>query len=186
VSIRRPTTPRIEPDPAFLAKLRERGTTRAMNVQATMWHHRNLFRALGGLYEAVLVTATTPRRQRELVILRTGWNCQAEYEFGQHTLMGRDAGLTDAEIWAVTRPLSTTAWADDDRVLLQMADDLYADDMVTDETWAELSARWSVSEVFELICTSLSYRVVSGILNSTGVQLDDGVPGWPSPPDPPV
>ena len=58
-------------------------------------------------------------------------------------------------------------------------------DMVTDETWAELSARWSVSEVFELICTSLSYRVVSGILNSTGVQLDDGVPGWPSPPDPP-
>ena len=26
------------------------------------------------------------------------------------------------------------------------------------------------------------YRVVSGMLNSCGVQLDDGVPGWPTPP----
>jgi hypothetical protein len=27
---------------------------------------------------------------------------------------------------------------------------------------------------------ALCYRVVSGFLNSCGVELDDGVPGWPA------
>jgi 4-carboxymuconolactone decarboxylase len=114
-----------------------------------------------------------------LVILRMGWNCQSEYEFGQHTLMGRDAGLSDEEIYAVTRPLSTFPWAAADRCLLQMVDDLYANDMVSDETWAELSARWEPSDLVELVMTCLTYRTVSGFLNTFGVQLDEGVPGWP-------
>ena len=29
------------------------------------------------------------------------------------------------------------------------------------------------------LVSALTYRVVSGFLNSFGVELDDGVPGWP-------
>lgn len=177
---RRLTVPRVDPIPKVLEASQKR--TKAANVNATMAHHRKLGQAFGQLFQVVLNECETPRRQRELVILRTGWNCQAEYEFGQHTIYGLQNGLTEAEIYATTRPIKTFAWSDEDAVLLQMADDLHSDDAVTDETWAELAARWSVPEIYEFVCACLSYRVVSGLLNTLGVQLDEGVPGWPSAP----
>src|SRR5215813_10048108 len=73
-----------------------------LNVFATMAHHPRLlkrFNVLGGLF---LGRGLLPARERELVILRTGWRTRCEYEFGQHTLLGRQAGLTDEEIRRVT------------------------------------------------------------------------------------
>ena len=109
-----------------------------------------------------------------------GWNCQSIYEFGQHTLFGLAHGITQEEISAVTRPISEHPWSDEERALLQMVDDLHADDCVSDATWAELTARWSTQEVMEFMMAALCYRVVSGFLNSCGVELDEGVPGWPA------
>jgi len=177
MSLRRLTEPRVQPLPTVLEKLRAR--TAAANVGATMAHHRELGVRFGALYDTILNHGQTPRRQREIVILRTGWNCQAEYEFGQHTLFGREAGLTDSEIYAITRPIATYPWSEEDRCLLQMADDLYTDRMITDPTWDELAARWSIAEILEFMSAALAYSVVSGLLNSLGVQLDEGVPGWP-------
>ncbi len=182
MALRRPERARVAPDPEAAAAAREAMRDQphnAVNVRATMALHPGLARALGGLAGFVLNDATTPRRQRELVILRMGWNCQARYEFGQHTLYGKAHGVSDAEVAAVTRPLRTHPWSDEDRVLLQMADDLYTDDCVSDATWAELSARFTVPEIMEFVTSALTYRVVSGFLNSFGVELDEGVPGWP-------
>jgi 4-carboxymuconolactone decarboxylase len=181
VSLRRPERARVAPIAKVVEKARPHA--RAANVRGTMAHHRGLYASLGPVFDVILKQGITPRRQRELVILRTGWNCQAVYEFGQHTLYGREeGGLTDAEIYAVTRPLGTYQWSEDDRVLLQMADDLRADFCVTDETWAELTARWSTPEVTEFVMATMCYMFVSGFLNTMGVELDDGVPGWPSAP----
>ena len=111
--------------------------------------------------------ASTSRRQRGLVILRTGWNCGSQYLFGQHTLLGRDIGITEAEIVALTRPLTTFPWAGDDRVLLQMADELYTDCSVTDPTWAELAARWPPREILEFVMTIGFYFMACGIHNAS-------------------
>ena len=183
MALRRPAAARVQPLPEAVAGAREAMKSmphNAVNVRATMAHHPVLARAFGGFANAVLNECATPRRQRELVILRMGWNCQAQYEFGQHIMYGMAHGVTAEEVAAVTRPLSSHGWADDDRVLLQMADDLYTDDCVTDATWAELTARWSTPEVMELVMAALCYRVVSGFLNTCGVELDEGVPGWPA------
>ena len=69
--------------------------------------------------------------------------------------------------------------AEDDRVLLEMADELYTDCSVTDPTWAELAARWSPKEILEFVMTIGFYFMACGIHNTFGVQLDEGVPGWP-------
>jgi len=111
-----------------------------------------------------------------------GWNCQSVYEFGQHTLFGRDAGLTDSEIYATTRPLSEGSWSPADRAILQLVDDLYTDDCVSDATWQAATQQFSVPDVIHLIAAAGCYRTVSGFLNSAGVQLDEGVPGWPTAP----
>ena len=182
---RRPARARVEPRPNVMAKARERmagSPANAVNVTATMAHNPVFSKAIGRFAATVLTEGEIPPRQRELVILRMGWNCQAVYEFGQHTLFGRDAGLTDEEIYLVTRPLSQGPWADDDRAALQLVDDLYADDCISDATWDDVGRHFSVGQVMELIAAAGCYRVVSGFLNSFGVELDEGVPGWPTPP----
>ncbi len=40
----------------------------------------------------------------------------------------------------------------------------------------------SDEDMLHLVMAAGCHRLVSGVLNSCGVQLDDGVPGWPTPP----
>ncbi len=182
--LRRPAAPRVEPIPEVAEKARARmaeSPANAINVLATMAHNRTYSKAIGKFCQTVLLEGTTTRRQRELAILRMGWNCQAVYEFGQHTLFGLDAGITQDEIYLVTRPISQGTWSADEQALLQATDDLWADDCISDATWADLNEHFTVPEVMELITAACAYRVVSCFLNSFGVQLDEGVPGWPTP-----
>lgn len=182
--MRRPASPRLEPIPEVAAKVRERmadSPANAVNVTATLAHNRVVSRAVGRCAGAILTEGSVAPRQRELAILRMGWNCQAVYEFGQHTLFGRAVGLTDGEIWFVTRPVSEGSWSPADRAVLQIVDDLYTDDCVSDATWAEAIGHFTPAEVVEFVAAAGCYRMVSGLLNSCGVVLDDGVPGWPSP-----
>jgi alkylhydroperoxidase family enzyme len=181
----RPAAPRLEP----IAKVAERARVamadqpvNAVNVMATMAHNRTISKALGGFAQTCLFGGELPRRQVEIAVLRMGWNCQAVYEFGQHTLFGRHAGLSDDEIYLTTRPVAEGNWAPPDAAILQLVDDLYADDCVGDAAWAEAARHFSAADLIHLIATAGCYRVVSGFLNSCGVQLDEGVPGWPAPP----
>lgn len=181
--LRRPSEPRVEPLETAVDKARARlvgSPANAVNVLATMAHNPVFSKAIGRLAATVLTEGAVPPRQRELVILRMGWNCQAVYEFGQHTLFGRDAGLSDSEIYLTTRPLSEGGWRGADLAVLQLADDLYTDDCISGPTWDDLARHFSVSDVIELITTAGCYRLVSGFLNSCGVEVDPGVPGWPT------
>lgn len=185
----RPTAPRIAPvdltaddvDPELAATmagaLTHDGTP--LNIFGTLGRHPKLLKRFNLLGGFLLNKGLLPPRERELVILRIGWNARAEYEFGQHTIIGRQCGLTDDEIAAITRPLDATAWSDGDADLLRMCDELTDDDCVTDATWARLAQRWSEPELAELLVVAGFYRLVSGFLNSAGVQLDEGVPGFP-------
>jgi 4-carboxymuconolactone decarboxylase len=180
--MRRPSSPRLEPIREAAAQARERvaeSPANAINVSATLAHNPVVSRAVYGSAGVILHEGTLVPRLRELAILRMGWNCQAVYEFGQHTLFGRAAGLSEEEIWFVTRPLSHGSWSPADKAILQLVDDLYTDDCVSDATWSEASQHFTPSEVMEFIAAAGCYRMVSGLLNSCGVALDEGVPGWP-------
>jgi 4-carboxymuconolactone decarboxylase len=63
--------------------------------------------------------------------------------------------------------------------VLELADELYTDCGVTDPTWAKLAARWPPKEILEFLMIIGFYYMASGIHNAVGIQLDDGVPGWP-------
>ena len=112
-------------------------------------------------------------RERELVILRTGYNCGSGYEFTQHTRIGLDAGLTEAEIAAIIVGPDDPSWNDADRALLRATDDLTRDHHVSDASWAAL-AELSDKQKMDLVMTVGQYTQVSMMLNSFGVQLDPG------------
>jgi len=183
----RPSSARIEPVVEPDAELQEilagalthDGTP--LNIFGVLGRHPKLLKRFNLLGGFLLNKGLLPAREREIVILRIGWNARARYEFGQHTLIGRRSGLTDDEIVALTRAADDHDWSDDDRALLALADELADDDCVSDATWARLTERWDDAELVELLVLAGFYRMVSGFLNSAGVQLDDGVPGFPEP-----
>jgi 4-carboxymuconolactone decarboxylase len=186
---KRPAQPRIEPiDLDEVTDDELRGVLagaltldgRPLNIFGVLGHHPKLLKRFNLLGGFLLNKGLLPERERELVILRVGWNARAVYEFGQHTVIGRRCGLTDAEIAALTKPVADHEWSADDRALIALADDLADDDCVRDETWSALASRWSDAELVELLVVAGFYRLVSGFLNSAGVQLDDGVPGFPA------
>ena len=176
--MRRPESPRIPP-----TDQRPPNLTTAMNahnVRATLATNPTVASGMAAMGRALLQEGTIPPRARELLILRMGWNCQSRYEFGQHTLMARTVGVTDREIELLTRPLELGEWNAQDRALLEMVDDLYRFDCVSEQTWTELIAHFDHHDILEYMAAPLFYRMVSGMLNSCGVELDDGVPGWPA------
>lgn len=155
---------------------------RPANIFGVMAKHPKLLKRFNLLGGFILNKGLIPVREREIVILRVGANCVSKYEFGQHTVIGRRCGMSDEEITALLRPADAHAWSDDDAALIAMADDLCADDCVSDRTFARLKDRWSEAEIMELTVTAGFYRMVSGFLNSMGVELDDGVPDFPEEP----
>ncbi len=154
-----------------------------LNIFRVLSHHPKLFKRFNLLGGYLLNKGLLPEREREIVILRVGWNAGAVYEFGQHTIIGRRCGLSDDEIAALASDSAAGAdghrWSDDDRDLIALADELCADDCVSEETFARLANRWSEAELVELVVCAGFYRLVSGFLNTMGVPLDPGVPGWP-------
>ena len=112
-------------------------------------------------------------RDRELVILRTGFNCGSGYEFTQHTRIGLDAGLNEAEIEAIKAGPDDPSWSETDRAMMQATDDLTRDHHVSDASWAALSFLTDKQKM-DLVMTVGQYTQVSMMLNSFGVQLDPG------------
>ena len=73
-----------------------------LNIFATLAHHPKALKRWLVFGGHVLAKSTLPERERELLILRVGWRCGSEYEFGQHTVIGRRAGITDDEVRRLT------------------------------------------------------------------------------------
>ena len=149
------------------------------NVIGTMarhWEASKKFQVWA--YHVMGDTSTLVPRERELLILRIGWQCQAEYEWGQHVIFGKEAGLTDEEIARIKAGPEADGWDPFDATLLRAADELHADAFISDATWAALSERYTTQQLMDVVFTVGQYNMVSMALNSFGVQLDDGVAGF--------
>ena len=128
----------------------------------------------------VLAKSTLPPRDRELAILRVGWLCRAEYEFGQHVVIARAAGRHATPRSSASSPgPDAPGWDAGDAALLRAVDELHGDAFVSDATFAALAARYDTRQILDLIFTVGQYQLVSMALNTLGVQLDPGVPGFP-------
>jgi alkylhydroperoxidase family enzyme len=115
-----------------------------------------------------------PPREREIVILRIGYLCKSGYEWTQHVAIGKREGLTEDEIARIKKGAGA-GWAPKDAVLIKVADELHADQFVTDATWKELRAHYTEKQCMDAVFTAGQYTQVSMFLNTFGVQLDQGL-----------
>lgn len=185
----RPSTPRIPPlaeadrDEQATELLAQAGgpAAGATHIFTTLVRHPGLFRKwlpFGGK----LLAGKLPARERELLILRTGWNCRSDYEWAQHVRIGRRAGLTGEEIARVrsAEGADATGWSTFDATLIRAADELHADACLSDATWAALSERFDQAQLIEVPMLVGHYHMVAFALNSLGVQVEDDVAAAPA------
>jgi len=152
---------------------------RLWNVFTTMANHPDLAKDWLTFATHILRRNTLPPRERELLILRIGWLCNSEYEWGQHVRIGEVEGLTDHDIERIAEGPTAAGLSDNDRLLLRAVDELHANAMISTETWQALAKVYDQKQMMDLVFTVGQYNLVSMALNSFGVQLDEGLEGFP-------
>ena len=179
------STPRITPldEKDWTDEAREQlGKTgdagRPFNIFRTLARYPKLLKRWLVFANHILFKSTLPARDREILILRIGWLCQAEYEFAQHVVIGRRAGLTDADIQRIVDGPEAAGWDPFEAALCRAADELRRDAFVSDPTWQALGARYGEEQLMDAVFTVGQYNLVSMVLNSLGVQLDPGLEGF--------
>lgn len=151
--------------------------SQASNVFTTLVRHPGLTRRwlpFGGK----LLAGKLAVRHRELLILRTGWWCGSDYEWGQHVLIGRSSGLSDDEIGRVADGPEASGWSELDAALLRAADELHATSTIGDATWQVLAAHLDVPQLIEVPMVVGHYHMMAFTLNALGVPREPGVPGF--------
>ncbi len=163
------------PEQAELAApiLARRG--KILNIFRTLLNHPDAMRGFLGWGNYVLSKKNSlPAREREIVVLRTGFLCKSGYEWTQHVPIGQRAGLTDLEIAAIKTGAEAPNWSLADAALIRAADDLNARQFVSDANWQTLGAHFSQKQCMDVVFAAAQYTQVSMILNTFGVQLDEG------------
>ena len=148
-------------------------------LYATLVHHPQIFapRLVFGTY--LRAESGLPPQTRELLILRTAWNIRAEYEWAHHVEYAKEAGLSDEQIARVADGPDAPGWSEEQAALLRAADELRREAFVTDATWAALAPHYDTQRLIEIVFTVGGYTMTGLALNSFGVQVEDGYPGFP-------
>jgi alkylhydroperoxidase family enzyme len=110
-------------------------------------------------------------RQREIVIDRTTARCDARYEWGVHVaIFAGPAGLSDEQIRSLAGGgPADGCWGEEDRLLIELCDQLHESATIDDQLWPRLRARFSEEAITELLMLAGYYRTVSYIVNATAL-----------------
>ncbi|HKI74601.1 MAG TPA: carboxymuconolactone decarboxylase family protein [Pseudomonadales bacterium] len=149
-----------------------------LNIFRTLATHPKLAKRWLVFANHVLAKSSLSARDREIAILRIGWRCQSGYEWGQHVIIGKQAGLSSEEIERLKQDADAPGWSDHERLIVKAADELKDDAFISDATWAGLKQTYSDEQMMDLVFTCGQYNLVSMALNSFGVQLDPDIEGF--------
>jgi 4-carboxymuconolactone decarboxylase len=130
----------------------------------------------------VAIASSVSKRVRELLILRISWLRRSEYEFVQHVVLARNAGLSEAELERVQVGPDAPGWDPLDADLVRCVDELHFDARIHDATWARLAKHFDTTQLMDIVFAIGCYEVLAMVFKTFGVQLEPGV----DPPDPAV
>lgn len=148
------------------------GDSRGLNGVSVMINNRTLSKAFLTFNNHVSTTSTLSKRIRELLILRIGWLRKSEYEYAQHIILGKRAGLTDEEVARVPDGPDAPGWDPIDADLVRAVDELNADAFIQDATWNRLSTHFSAEQLIDLVYAVGCYETMAMMFNTFKVPFD--------------
>lgn len=147
---------------------------------ATLVAHPTLLRSWLPLTRTIQYAGTLPDRDRELLVLRTAWNCHSDYEWGHHVRIAATAGLSAEDVMRVASGPDAPGWESVERALLRAADELHETSTIHQHTWDELALEYSAPELIEVAVVVGQYHALAFAANALGVALEEGLSPLPS------
>jgi alkylhydroperoxidase family enzyme len=148
------------------------GPAQGMYGVGAMLRHPDLAKAFMTFNNHVAMASTVCKRVRELLILRIGFLRRSEYEFAQHLILGKRAGLTDEEIDRITLGPDAPGWDPLDADLVRAVDELHEYACIQDATWARLSTHFDTQQLLDIIFAVGCYDVLAMVFNSARLPLE--------------
>lgn len=145
---------------------------RGMNVLGTLAHYPALAKAFTTFNAHVAGNSSLQVRDREIVILRLSWLRRSEYEYGQHVILGRRAGLGDDELKGLQEGPDAAIWSAEDADLVRAVDELHGLSRITADTWARLATRYDQTQMLDLLFLVGCYDALALAINSIGTPAE--------------
>ena len=116
--------------------------------------------------------STLSARHREILILRTAWVAQNASLWATHASRAADAGLTAEDVLRIAQGPSAESWDPFENALVGLADQLFRNSSVTDETWGTVSELFSLHNMMDAVVTVADTTALSILFNALGIQPD--------------
>ena len=160
-------------NPADLAPENQDLLKRPINLFRAMVHSPNGARAFHGLGEFIRWDSKLDARLREMAIIQVGYLTRSVYEYTHHIKIGRDFGVSDADLHGIAAETAGQASGLDEltRAVLRAAREMTSNLAATDATWVTLSAHLSPEHLTDLTLTISFYNAVVRFLGT--LQIDN-------------
>jgi alkylhydroperoxidase family enzyme len=146
---------------------------RNTNLHKLLVNSPDAARAFSGLGGYIRHRSKLDPRLRELAILQVGWLEKSEYEFTHHVKIGKEFGVTDADIQGLMaetdgKPSSLDALT---KAVLRGAREMVRNLAMSDATFAEIKKSLSDEHMTDLVLTIAFYCAVVRVLAT--MQIDN-------------
>jgi 4-carboxymuconolactone decarboxylase len=141
-----------------------------MTVIRVMANAQDAFGAWVGFAGAVLNQTSVSPVLRQISILRVAaMSPGAGYEWDQHEVIARQVGVTDAQIDGAR---SGSGLEGDDALVARFTEEVVRDVSPSNETWEQMSRRFSPREIVELLLIIGHYMMIARVIATAQVDPD--------------
>lgn len=158
------------PEP-IAARVKELGG-RPINLYRALANEPEMLAAWVEFAWAIRLKSKTPRRLRELMILRCAQIARVDYELIHHIEMAKAAGIAEELVVELPRWKESTSLTEAEKAALRYTESVMSLS-VSDGDMAELRRHFSDAEVVELTVTAATYAMVPRMLEALSVPLED-------------
>ena len=163
--------PPVALDGATLALLDRHGAAPAP-LYEVLGNQPDLLRAWIDFAWTLRSAPRTPRRLRELMILRCAQLADSDYQWRDHVAMAAEVGVPPRQVEQLHAWRESDAFDDHEQLVLALTEQIVAND-VTDATLDALRDVTTPAEVVELTLTAAFYVMVPRVLQALRVRHDE-------------
>lgn len=154
-----------------------------LNVFKVMAHTPELMKAWWGMMTVLLTRLELPARDRELAILRLFQIKGGAYGFAHHVRIGKQAGITDEQISALSQHRTSILFDDHDRLLLRYIDAVTRLDSDAPAIAEEVKRAIGERQLVELTFCIANWNLMALVLEPLQIEMEDATkpylpPNW--------
>lgn len=146
----------------------------SINVRRMLSHSGPVMTGFSAFGRRILYDLQIDPVLREIAIVRVGHLCRSKYELVQHERFIAELGVAPEKIRALAEGPGHPAFSPIERAVVAFTDNIVANVRASDKALADLRQHFSDQQVVELIMTIGCYQMLCMMLETCGVEIEDG------------